>query len=58
MSSLEDPPDMAQLLAMVEALRQQNETLQDSVADLHERSVGDDGPQEELLEPQPLSQVI
>ena len=49
---------MAQLLTMMEALRKQNETLQDNVTNLQQRNIGDDGSEEELLEPQPLSQAI
>ena len=49
---------MAQLLAMVEALRQQNDNLQDIVLDLQQKSIGDESPQDKLLEPQALSQAI
>lgn len=60
MSTKGDPPDMAQLLAMVEDLRQHNETLQDSVATLQLQSQirGDDNLEEDILEPQLLSQSI
>lgn len=51
MSTDGDPPYMTQLLAMVEALMQQNESLQDSVTTLQLRSEVDEKPEEELLEP-------
>ena len=58
MSSEGDPPDMAQLLAMMETMRQQNEALQDSMQTLQQQSQVEDEPEEEELEPQPLSHEI
>lgn len=53
------PPDMVQLLEIMENLRQQNESLQESVHTLQQsqstKEVEDD---EELLYPQPLSEMI
>src|ERR1051325_8062298 len=54
-----DPPDLAQLLAMIDDLHQHNDTLQDSVQALQQRSLDETEDQEaELLEPQPLSQAL
>ena len=51
-----DPPDLTQLLAMIEDLRQHNETLQDNVQALQLKSLDEAEEQEmEPLEPQPLS---
>ena len=49
---------MAHLLAMVEALREQNEILQDSLNILQLQSIEDGEQEMDILEPQPLSQVI
>src|ERR1044072_3008718 len=54
-----DPPDLTQLLAMIDDLRQHNDTLQDNVQALQQRILDKTEDQEaELLEPQPLSQAI
>src|ERR1051325_7567974 len=54
-----DPPDLTQLLAMIDDLRQHNETLQDNVQALQLKSLDEAEEQEaEPLEPQPLSQAI
>ena len=59
MSFERDPPsDMAQLLAMIYDLCQQNDTLQDNVQVLQMKSQEDVDPGLELLEPQSFSQVI
>ena len=58
MSSEGDPPDMAQLLAMMETMHQQNEALQDSMQTLQQQSQVEDEQEEEELEPQPLSHKI
>lgn len=52
------PSDITQLLVVVEALRQQNEALQDSVQVLQTQSLQDGDTKEEPLDPQPLSEVI
>ena len=49
---------MAQLLAMMETMRQQNEALQDSVQTLQQQTQVEDEQEEEELEPQPLSHEI
>ena len=49
---------MAQLLAMMETMRQQNEALQDSMQTLQQQSQVEDEQEEEELEPQPLSHEI
>src|ERR1044072_6332856 len=54
-----DPPDLTQLLAMIDDLRQYNETLQDNVQALQLRGLDEvDEHETEPLEPQPLSQAI
>ena len=54
-----DPPDLTQLLAMIDDLRQHNETLQDNVQALQLRGLDEvDEHETEPLEPQPLSQAI
>ena len=52
------PPDIAQLQAMVDALRQQNATLHDNMQILQLQIQADREQEEEILEPQPLSQEI
>lgn len=53
------PPDMAQLITIVENMRQQNEFLQESVHTLHKsQNTNEDEEEEKLLDPQPLSEVI
>src|ERR1051325_10327377 len=49
-----DPPDLTQLLAMIDDLRQHNETLQDNVQALQLKSLDDaEDPEVEPLEPSP-----
>ena len=57
-SDADPPPCMAQLLAMIEDLRQQNDTLQYNIQVLQMKIQDDGGQWLELLEPQPLSQAI
>lgn len=52
------PPDMAQLLTVVEELCQQSEALQDSVQALQTQSLQERDTEEEPLDSQPLSKVI
>lgn len=59
--SRSDPPpspDITQLLAVVEALRQQNEVLQDSIQVLQTQSLQDGDTEEDPLDSQPLSEAI
>ena len=52
------PPDITQLLAVVEALCQQNETLQDSVQVLQTQSLQEGDAEEDPLNSQSLSKSI
>lgn len=52
------PPDLTELLVVVEALHKQNETLQDSVHILQTWSQHDGDTEEELLDSQPLFEEI
>lgn len=53
------PPYMAQLLAIVENPRQQNESLEESVNTLQQsHNTKEWEEEEELLDPQPLSEEI
>lgn len=59
--SQSDPPsslDITQLVVVVEAIRQQNKTLKDSVHILQTQNQRDVDTEEEPLDSQPLSEAI
>lgn len=59
MSEYCTPPDMTQLLMIVENPCQQNESLQESVHILQQsHNTKEDEEDKDLLDPQPLSEII
>lgn len=53
------PPDMVQLLTIMENRRQQNESLQERDHTLQQSQISkEDEEEEDLMDPQPISEVI